>query len=92
MKYVKVIWRHENIADPIEIFMELDENDTEVRKIHLYMDGHAEYADANTERPDTWLSYEPVPAIEDINSDPQFKAVMITKDEFEKKWRDVVEA
>ncbi|MVA56882.1 DUF6881 domain-containing protein [Agrobacterium vitis] len=92
MNYVKSKWHHENPQDPVEILMELDDRNMEVRKIHLYIDGHAEFADANTERPDTWLSYEPVPAIDEINSDPQFQAVMITKDEFEKKWRDVVEA
>ncbi|MBB5663479.1 hypothetical protein GGE68_001655 [Rhizobium leguminosarum] len=36
MKYLKVDWKHTFPNDPLELFMELDAEDMEVRKVHIY--------------------------------------------------------
>ncbi|WP_425375409.1 DUF6881 domain-containing protein [Rhizobium deserti] len=86
MKYLKVIWVHSFPNDPIELFMELDEQEMEMRKVHVYRDGRRQRADRELEDEHTWLAYCPTPPIEEINSDPQFLASWITDKEFELEW------
>ncbi|MCH4547030.1 hypothetical protein MK632_14770 [Rhizobium changzhiense] len=86
MKYLKVDWKHTFPNDPLELFMELDAEDMEIRKVHVYPDGHRERADTTLPDKDTWLAYEPTPPLDEINSDPQFEGRWITKEEFEEEW------
>ena len=79
MKYLKDNWKHDLPKEPLELFMELDEADMEIRKVHIYPDGHRERADTNLSDKDTELSYVPVPPLDEINSDPQFEGHWIAK-------------
>ncbi|WP_105436360.1 DUF6881 domain-containing protein [Neorhizobium tomejilense] len=86
MKYLKVHWKQTFPHDPLELFMELDAEDMEIRKVHVYPDGLRERADTTLPDKDTWLAYEPTPPLDEINSDPQFEGRWITKEEFEEEW------
>jgi hypothetical protein len=86
MKYLKVVWSHTLTNEPVELFMELDDEGMETRKVHVYPDDHRERADRDLEDEDTWLAYQPTPPLEEINSDPQFLASWITADQFELEW------
>jgi len=86
MRYVRVIWKIDKLEHPVEILTEIDELYMETRKLHLYPDGHREWADARNHDVDTELSHEPFPAIDEINDDPQFVASAMSPDEFEEEW------
>lgn len=59
--------------------MELDAEDMEVRKVHIYPDGHRERADTTLPDKDTWLAYEPTPPVDEINSAPSLKPAGLQK-------------
>ncbi|SCW86821.1 hypothetical protein SAMN02927900_05876 [Rhizobium mongolense subsp. loessense] len=91
MKYLKVDWKHSHPHEPLEIFMELDDANMEIRKVHIYPDGHRERADTLVPDKDTEVSYEPVPSLDEINSDTEFDGQVITKEEFEEAWNQTRE-
>ncbi|AXF74887.1 hypothetical protein LU604_19025 [Erwinia tracheiphila] len=90
MRYIKTLWLHENNNYSIEIYSELDTDDNEVRKIEIFSDGTTGYAVGNISHGKTMLGDIPIPSLEDINSDPQFRAQEITKDFFLEKWNKFV--
>lgn len=86
MTYLAVDWVHSIPTEPVQLYSELDGDLWEVRKVEVFADGTAGYASAEKRAGDTILSKEPLPTIEDIASDPQFKPRTITAEEFEKIW------
>ena len=86
MEYLAVLWSHGNSIDPIELFSELDDSRSEVRKVEIFPDGRAGYADATTEFGGTGLGIVPVPSLLEISIDPQFVARVISVAEFEEVW------
>ena len=86
MHYLKVRWIHSAKDDPVLLYSEIDSERWEHRKIELFADGTAIFADAHEEHGDTGLSTEPLPSIKDIASDPQFEPVEISRAEFEQAW------
>jgi len=86
MRYVRVIWKIDKPNEPFKILTEIDELNMETRKVHVYLDGHRERADARNHDVDTELSYEPFPTVDEINEDPQFVASNMPKEEFEVEW------
>lgn len=60
----------------------------EIRKIHIYRNGDFGLADQELAHGDTLLSLEPIPSIDEINANPEFEFLYITKNEFEKAWDD----
>ncbi len=84
--YIKVEWIHEFCDEPITLYSELDADNNEIRKIEIYKDGSYGYANDAIEFGGAMLSLEPLPTIDEIASDGQFKPKQITKDEFEKIW------
>lgn len=88
MRYFVVNWIHDHPDEPIRLVFEVNAQHTESRKLESFPDGHVEYA-SETHRSDdsVMLSTEPMPPIEEINSDPQFRARMITESEFVTLWR-----
>ena len=85
-KYILVRWIHSFADEPVLLYSELYEQRFERRKVHVFHDGHMEYADADTESDSTGLGLVPTPELCEIAADPEFEPTEITKDEFEKVW------
>ena len=89
MHYIKVFWLHSHADEPVILYSECDDEGWEQRKIEVWNDGCSGYADETT--PDnggTSLSEVPIPPLDEIAADPQFKPFAIDRDEFEKAWAD----
>ena len=86
MKYICVKWAHNLPSEPVLIISELDDLRYERRKIEFFLNGPAGVASSSISLGPTRLSLEPIPSLSDINSDPQFDAVEIDGDEFERAW------
>ncbi|MBB2749759.1 UNVERIFIED_ORG: hypothetical protein GGI57_000425 [Rhizobium aethiopicum] len=86
MRYFKVDWKHSYPDEPLEIFMELGDDNMEIRKVHVYPDGHRERADTLVPDKDTEVSYVPVPLLDEINRESEFDGREITKEDFEVAW------
>ena len=86
MTYIKVLWIHKNKDEPIELYSELDEDRYETKKVEIFIDDTAGFAEEKQSYGETRLGKYPIPSLEDINSNPEFKAKSITKEEFFAIW------
>jgi hypothetical protein len=86
MNYIKVRWVHSFEDEPIMIFMELDDDRFESRKIEIFKSGFFAYADRFNSFGETRLGEDPIPSLEEIASDKQFQPEAIDKLEFEAIW------
>jgi hypothetical protein len=84
MQYVKVAWLHNDLTDPVWFYIELGDDGYEVRKVELYLDGRAGYADDAREFGETRLADQPY-SLDDIEP-PEFELTEISREEFEKIW------
>ncbi|MEU4524882.1 hypothetical protein AB0F52_39950 [Amycolatopsis sp. NPDC024027] len=84
--YVKVRWDHDFADEPVELFSELGADRFEVRKVAVYRDGRADWADAGRETDEIGLGQLPFPALAEIDAQPEFHAEVITAAEFEVAW------
>lgn len=87
MQYIAVEWIHSLPDEPILLYSEIDEDRWERRKIELFRDGSAGFADEEHEDKQTGLSLEPWPSLEEIAADPQFVPKLIGKEVFERLWK-----
>lgn len=90
MQYIAVKWLHDGAEEPVLLFHELDDEGWEVRKVEVFRDGVAHFADSNQQSGPTELGLLPVPPFEQIAADPEFDLREITQDEFEKVWQDAL--
>lgn len=90
MTYIKVHWIHKNQDEPIELYSELDEDRYEVRKVEIFVNNTVGYVTNNYSYGETLLGECPIPSLESINSNPEFKAKSITKEEFFAIWNKYV--
>ncbi len=88
MEYFKATWIHDLDEEPILFYSELDNSRNEVRKVEIYRDESFGLADSSFEFGGAKLGLEPVPSINEINSDPEFIAQIISKEEFEEVWAE----
>ena len=86
MKYIKVNWIHESKEDPVYLYSEIGDDMFEVRKVEVFPDGSYGYADKDNFTKDTQLGDQIFPSFEEINTQPEFKLVEISKEEFEQVW------
>jgi hypothetical protein len=86
MEFIDVAWRHNSENDPVRVVSELDSGRHETRKLEFFPDGRVGFASSVVSSINTELGVVPVPSIEEINSDPQFHASSIEKQEFEALW------
>ncbi|MBU3134571.1 hypothetical protein KPL40_19370 [Clostridium gasigenes] len=86
MQYLYVTWEHNFEDEPKEFYMELNEERFQERVLEIFEDGEIAYATCNQEF-NTFLAKEDYPDIEEINSTEEFRASLITKEEFEKVWK-----
>lgn len=90
MRYLLVEWLHSLEDEPTKLYSELDDERWERRKVELYRDGRIGFASAKGRSGTTRLSIEPLPILEEIASDPQFRPMEISQEAFEQVWRDSV--
>ena len=86
MKYLKVEWVHSSPDYPTMLYSELDDERWERRRIDVYPDGRWGFADADEEVGGTGLGETPTPPLDEIATNPEFKPVEITHEEFERLW------
>ena len=85
-----VKWIHTFSNEPIWLYSELGDMRWEIRKVYMFPDGVFEYAGPNGNNGSTLLSFEPIPTLKEIASDPQFIANEISVDEFENVWKEAL--
>ena len=68
----------------------MDDERNELRKVEVYADGKVGYATAQVEVGDTRLSLYPLPELEEIAIDPEFRPKEISKEEFDIVWIEKV--
>lgn len=90
MEYIAIDWIHQFSDEPIKIYLELDGNREEIRKIELYINGNLGYATINTAYRGSMLSKLPVPELNEIARDSQFKALEINQEQFNEIWNEKV--
>lgn len=86
MRLIDVVWHHDLPDEPVRLISEIDSAGLETRKIEVYVDGHADYADASQSTGGTILGDQPVPPNDEIAADPDFSVREISGDEFEVLW------
>jgi hypothetical protein len=86
MRYLRVLWIHSHPCEPVEIYSEVDDDGYERRKIEVFADGTLGFANSTEATPSTRLGELAVPSVEEINTDSQFRATAIPKEDFEKLW------
>jgi hypothetical protein len=86
MRYIRVEWLHSNPDEPILLYSELDDEGHELRKVEIFRDGHAGFASESETAADTLLGEKPVPPLQEIAEDPQFRPASISREEFGKIW------
>ena len=87
MTYLRVEWNHKFEDEPIELLSELDSERYEVRKVERFRSGAKAFAGPDGASGTTMLSEKPIPSIEQIAADPQFRAVAISRETFERIWQ-----
>ncbi len=86
MQYLKVKWIHDFDDEPIYIYSELNQKREEIRKVEQLKSGKMDYANDIDFTGNVFLSELPIPENEEIETDPQFFVVVITKEDFEEIW------
>ena len=86
MRYSKLIWTHAFPNEPVEIYSEHDDRGWERRKIEMFRDGSMGFASPTESSDGTNLSLIQCPPDEEVNSEPEFRVVDITQDDFERVW------
>lgn len=87
MKYIHCLWIHKFSEYPVVLVSEVDDNGFEIRKIEYWRNGQIGIADEDTSESNvTQLGLYSIGTLGEINSDEQFSATEITKEEFEKHW------
>jgi hypothetical protein len=87
MFYVDVTWKHESPDQPIRMVSELDAERFEVRKLEFFASGTIGHASSHYSTSGTMLGEMPVPALSEINGDPQFAGREIDAATFESLWK-----
>jgi hypothetical protein len=92
MIYLKVLWHHFSEADPVVLYSEIGDNKMEVRKIELFRNGSYGFATVDREYNSSRLGEVPVPDIDEIELDTEFKPSFICREEFEEAWKQALDS
>ena len=87
-EYIGVEWIHEFRDEPRAIYLELDAERYEARKIEVFKDGSV--TKVSRDKPEsgsTLLSSYPTPSLEEINASEEFHGREISAAEFEDLWK-----
>lgn len=87
MEYFTAYWYHSfDNEEPRIFYSEIDHNRYEIRKVEVYDDNSFGMAGDDFSFGGAELGEKPVPQLEEINGDTEFKADAITAEEFEAVW------
>ncbi|MDG0791444.1 hypothetical protein OMP38_11630 [Cohnella ginsengisoli] len=89
--FIKVIWFHQFVEEPVLLYSELDCERYEIRKIEFFRNNKVGFASEEIECADTALGSQPVPKLTEINKNNEFYGIEISKDEFEVIWKDTLD-
>jgi hypothetical protein len=90
--YFAVRWDHDHDDEPVVLYEELDDERQETRKVHQYRGGSLERTDQIALERRTSLSYAQVPDTAEIDADPEFTVLPLSRDEFEGVWDRATDA
>jgi len=90
MSYIKILWKEADEGLPSLYYSELDDNRWELRKVEVYRDGLATYADKDISTGSTMLGLIPFPPISELGARPELDVEEISKEEFDEAWSKVV--
>jgi hypothetical protein len=82
----RVVWHHDFDDEPVVLWSQIGDDHFERRKVDEYRDGRLDYADENASTGSTLLGDQPVPSLDQINTDSEFSGTAITQFEFEQAW------
>jgi hypothetical protein len=86
MRYSRLLWQHSSPTEPVEILSEYDAEGWERRKVEVFPDGALGYASSTESHGGTALALIPCPPDEEVVSEPEFRVLPLSKDEFERAW------
>jgi hypothetical protein len=90
MKYIKAKWKHDFPDEPVDIYGELDDAGNEIRVVEVWRDGRMGYASESSSFGGSLPAEKPWPGLDDIQTDPEFDAEEISREEFERLWRQAI--
>jgi hypothetical protein len=86
VRYQRVVWHHDFDDEPVVLWSQIGDDHFERRKVDEYRDGRLDYADENASTGSTLLGDQPVPPLDQINTDSEFSGTAISQFEFEQAW------
>lgn len=86
IQYQHAIWTHDFHDEPVSLWSELDDHGMEIRKVEVFRDGRRRRAPPSARDTGTHLGEFPVPPIDEINRDQQFRARLVDGAAFEIEW------
>lgn len=86
MAFILVKWIHDFPEEPVLLYSEIDEKRREVRKVHMFRDGSAHFADRERYSGRTRLSGDPVPSLTELGRQKEFQPHEISAKDFEDVW------
>ena len=88
-EYIKWYWKHDNENEPVILFYEVDlENERyAVRMAEVYADRAVKPV---IEEGFEFITEAPIPEIKEINADPEYFAEIITKEGFERIYKQSI--
>jgi uncharacterized protein DUF6881 len=86
VRYQRVVWHHDFDDEPVVLWSQIGDDHFERRKVDEYRDGRLDYADENASTGSTLLGDQPVPPLDQINTDSEFSGTAISEFEFEQAW------
>ena len=90
MWYLRVLWSHDFVDEPVELYSEIGPDGYERRKVERFRDGRLGWADEQHEVGGTGLGEVPVTSVDEINAQDEFQASVITAERFDRVWRQAV--
>ena len=87
MHCIDVHWVHDSPDAPVRLVSELDAHRFEVRKLEFHRDGRVGWAWRGGRSASTRPGEADVPALAEINQDPQFRGVEMDCATFDQLWR-----
>lgn len=86
MYYSRLEWNHPSPTEPREILSEYDEQGWECRKIERFSDGSVRFASGTESLGGSELSLIRRPPDSEVIAEPEFRVLVLTKEEFEQAW------
>ena len=85
-RFFSCVWSHASSDYPVFLASEIDADGYESRKVEIWFDGRAGWADKHSNSSGTILGDQPIPSLDEINESDEFSAHEITGESFEMIW------